>query len=155
MASTPPIVPVAREFTVTFRFCGRDNGKFPDPVPANPDITVLCNDVSFDEGIEDAEVSAKGSPIKLHRTVKAGNRVTISRNFQIPDALYDQYVTNGELVRVTITANNNLDGGGANFTQVIKGKVSSFSNDYLGQPGTQSITIEAYGEPYTITQTGL
>lgn len=155
MSSTPPIVPVAREYVATFRFCGPDHGRFPNPVPANPDITVLCNDISFDAGIEDVEVSAKGSPIKLHREVKGGARLTISRNVEAPDRLKDQYLTNGPLVRVIITAANNLDGAGANVTYTVLGKISSFSEDLLGQPGSQNITIEPYGEPYTIAQSGL
>ena len=152
--SISPVHLTSHEFTVTIRFCGADVGKFPASIPTNPDITFKSNSVRFGGGQQLAAFSTAQDLAELHRIIKNDPSLSISSNFASPNALIDEYQDHGPLVQVTITGNNQLDGG-TNFTLVFKGIMATPDMSYLDNPGTIDLQIMSYGEAPTITQAGL
>jgi len=152
--SISPVHLTSHEFTVTIRFCGADVGKFPASIPSNPDITFKSNSVRFGGGQQLAAFSTAQDLAELHRIIKNDPSLSISSNLAIPSALIAQYQTNGPLVQVTVTGNNQLDAG-ANITMVYKGIMALPDISFLDNPGTIDLQIMSYGEAPTITQAGL
>jgi hypothetical protein len=152
--SISPVHLTSHEFTVTIRFCGADVGKFPASIPSNPDVTFKSNSVRFGGGQQLAAFSTAQDLAELHRIIKNDPSLSISSNLAIPSALITQYQTNGPLVQVTVTGNNQLDAG-ANITMVYKGIMALPDISFLDNPGTIDLQIMSYGEAPTITQAGL
>lgn len=152
--SISPVHLTSHEYTITMRFCGADVGKFPSPIPSNPDITFKSNSVRFSGGQQLAAFSGAQDLAEMHRIIKNDPSITISANLKTPNQLINEFQSNGNLVQVTITGNNQLDVG-ANFTMVFKGIMATPDFSFLDNPGTIDLQIMSYGEAPTITQAGL
>jgi hypothetical protein len=152
---TSPIPPTALEYTCTFKFFGADLGKWPSVDPGNPVITMKINSAQFDQGTEFAEFTTTQDRTALNRLIKENPSMSFGTNIQIPSEFLDEFQQNGPLVLATITADNQLDGAGANLTLIMKGIMKLGAMDFLANPGNFSFELLAYGETPTLSQSGL
>jgi hypothetical protein len=152
--SIPAVHLSSHEYVITMRFCGPDVGKFPATLPSNPDVTFKSNSVRFSGGQQLGDFSGAQDRVALNRIIKDDPSVSISAPMGVPSELIKEFQDHGPLVQVTITGNNQHDVG-ANFTMVHQGIMPTPDFEFIGNPGSIDLQVNAYGVTPTIVQAGL
>jgi len=152
--SISPIHLTAHEYTITFQFMGADIGKWPAVEPTNDIVTLKGNTCRFEQGVEFAQFTTNQDLVELNRIIKQNPSLDFGTIFAVPSEFLEEFRTNGPLVKVVVTANNQLDGG-VNLTLTHKGIMRLGAMDFLGNPGTIECQVLSYGVTPTITQSGL
>lgn len=137
------IAPKPQEFTVTVKFAGAEKGVFPASVTGTQ-FTTKGNSLQLIGGEETRDFSAGMDLLTLMRIVKQSSGIRMEINLTHPNAFLKYYQSEGPLVRVTVTSDNQTDPTNDQ-SLVFDGLCKLPDISFLDGPGNISIDVESYG----------
>lgn len=143
------IAPKSQEYTLTFQFAGADKGVFPASL-SGTSFTVKGNSIQFTGGEETKDFNPGMELQSLERIVRQSSGVSGEMVLTHPNAFLKYYQSEGPLVQVTISSDNQTDPSNDQ-TLVVKGLLKLPNLGFLDNPGTISFDIVSYGKTPVIT----